>query len=397
MAQHKQMQLFYDEEDATGARKGDEMDALDSFDWAVDGAEVKPGDVYALGAHRLMCGDSTSARDVAELMAGEKADIVFTDPPYGMKKEKDGVLNDNLNYDALLEFNKAWFALAFDALKDTGWLFCWGIDEPLMDMYSNIIKPLKKQNKCMFRNYITWAKHSAIGIGGKDLLKFSPEAEKCILVMKGQDWNNNNAEFFNTKFQRILDYMESEAKRLGITPKDIREICGVQMYGHWFTRSQFTIIPEAHYRRLQDRYADRGGFPKPYGQLRQMLGDSNDPTASLKPYFDSAAITMQGGIGLTDVWRFPPTSNVEREVTGGHATPKPIALCCRGIHATSRKGEIVLDLFGGSGSTLIAAEYLKRRCYMMEMDPRYCAVIIRRWEKATGGKAVRISGRGENA
>ena len=64
------------------------------------------GDIWQLGEHRLMCGDSTDKDTVARLMDGKKADMVFTDPPYGMKKEKDGVLNDNLNYDDLLEFNK---------------------------------------------------------------------------------------------------------------------------------------------------------------------------------------------------------------------------------------------------------------------------------------------------
>ena len=73
---------------------------------------------------------------------------------------------------------------------------------------------------------------------------------------------------------------------------------------------------------------------------------------------------------------------------GGHATPKPIALCSRAIKSSSREEEIVLDLFGGSGSTLIACEQLNRTCYMMEIDPVYCDVIIKRWEnlhRAKGG------------
>ena len=68
--------------------------------------KAKLGDIYQLGSHFLMCGDSTKEEDVAKLMNGVKADMVFTDPPYGMKKENDGVANDNLNYDDLLEFNK---------------------------------------------------------------------------------------------------------------------------------------------------------------------------------------------------------------------------------------------------------------------------------------------------
>ena len=100
--------------------------------------KAKIGQIYQLGRHRLMCGDSTSIDNVKKLMNGSKADLVFTDPPYGMKKENEGVLNDNLNYDDLLEFNKKWISLSFDNLKDNGSWYCWGTDEPLMDIYSNI-------------------------------------------------------------------------------------------------------------------------------------------------------------------------------------------------------------------------------------------------------------------
>ena len=93
---------------------------------------------------------------------------------------------------------------------------------------------------------------------------------------------------------------------------------------------------------------------------------------------------------MTNVWHFPRTSAEERALTGGHATPKPLALCSRAIKSSSREGETVLDLFGGSGSTLIACDQLNRRCLTMELDPRYCDVIIKRWESLTGKKAVRL-------
>lgn len=96
--------------------------------------KAKLGDIYQLGNHRLMCGDSTKLEDVEKLMNGNKADMVFTDPPYGMKKENNGVANDNLNYDDLLEFNKKWIPLTFQFTKDNGSWYCWGIDEPLMDI-----------------------------------------------------------------------------------------------------------------------------------------------------------------------------------------------------------------------------------------------------------------------
>lgn len=352
--------------------------------------KAKYGDIYQLGNHRLMCGDSTKKEDLKKLMGETKADLVFTDPPYGMKKEKDGVLNDNLNSADLFEFNKQWFYLVFDTLKDTGCIYCWGFDEPLMDMYSGILKPLKEANKIVVRNYITWAKHSAFGINSGLVLSYPKETEKCWFIMKGRDWNNNNSEFFDTKFQPILDYMQGEAQKSGITPKDIQNVCGVQMFSHWFSKSQFAIIPKNHYEKLQSHY--KGFFLKDYGELRKMLGTSTNPTECLKPYFDSVAIDNAGDIGLTDVWRFSQTSNKERETAGGHATPKPIALCARGIHASSKKGGIVLDVFGGSGSTLIACEQLNRKCYMMELDPHYVDVIIKRWEQFTGKEAVKLNG-----
>ena len=345
------------------------------------------GDLWKLGNHRLICGDSTDVAVIDRLMDGVKADMVFTDPPYGMKKESEGVLNDNLNYDDLLDFNRQWIPLTFGALKDTGCWYCWGIDEPLMDIYSNILKPMKKANQIVIRNYITWAKHAAFGIGSDLQLSYPKETEKCWFVMKGMDWNNNNAEFFNTKFERVLEYMQREAEKAGIQPKDIQKVCGVQMYSHWFTKSQFCILSREHYLELQKAY--NGCFSKPYDDLRKMLGDSNNPTADLKPYFDAKAIDSVGDIGLTDVWRFSITSNKEREGLG-HATPKPIALCSRAINASSREGEVVLDVFGGSGSTLIACEQLNRKCYMAELDPTYCDVIIERWENFTGEKAELI-------
>ena len=118
----------------------------------------KLGDIWQLGDHRLICGDSTDPAVIDRLMDGVKADLVFTDPPYGMKKESEGVLNDNLNYDDLLDFNRQWIPLTFGALKDNGSWYCWGVYEPLMDIYSNILKPRAKENKITFRNLITWDK-----------------------------------------------------------------------------------------------------------------------------------------------------------------------------------------------------------------------------------------------
>ena len=98
---------------------------------------------------------------------------------------------------------------------------------------------------------------------------------------------------------------------------------------------------------------------------------------------EGAAHVFLGPKNATDVWdvqKINPTSMV-------HLTEKPVELATRAIGYSSRRGENVLDLFGGSGSTLIAAEQSKRRAFLMELDPLYCDVIVCRWEKLTGKKA----------
>ena len=94
---------------------------------------------------------------------------------------------------------------------------------------------------------------------------------------------------------------------------------------------------------------------------------------------------------MTNIWEFQRVRGNERKECGGHATPKPIKLCARAILSSSRERDNVLDVFGGSGSTLIACEQLNRNCYMMELDPYYCQVIINRWEEYTGEKATKIN------
>ena len=108
---------------------------------------TQAGDIWQLGRHRLMCGDSTDPVNIDLLMNGKKADLVFTDPPYGVGFESKGVTNDNQNADELLNFNKQWIPLSFEALKENGSWYCWGVDASVMDIYAFIIRPLEKEHK----------------------------------------------------------------------------------------------------------------------------------------------------------------------------------------------------------------------------------------------------------
>ena len=319
--------------------------------------------------------------------------MVFTDPPYGMKKEKDGVTNDNLNNDDLLEFNRQWIPLTFENTKDNGSWYCWGMDEPLMDIYGEILKPMIRQNKITFRNLITWDKGDAgaggVSFMGKDGLRSYPVgSEKCLFVMCGVQGFNNNADHYDETFEPIRAYMEAEAKKVGLTAKLLKEICGVGMYSHWFTKSQFGIITREHYEKLQTYYNGRA-FAMEYDDLQSLFdGEKHktlkDAIMAKRAYFDNTHDKMR------DVWDLGRITHEEKLEAGGHATPKPIALCARGIKSSSREGEIVLDVFGGSGSTLIACEQLNRRCFMCELEPHWCDVIISRWEHYTGKKAELI-------
>ena len=358
----------------------------DDFDEESDQVDsvCKEGDLWKLGEHRLLCGDSTKANDVSFLMGGEKADMVFTDPPYGMKKEKDGVVNDNLNYDDLLEFNKKWIPLTLDALKDNGSWYCWGIDEPLMDIYSHILKPLKKNSSISIQNYITWDKGTGFGQNSGLMRSYSVATEKCWFIQKGCQGYNTNSDNYFEGFEPIRLYLENEAERCG-GRKNWGKMLRNGMGSHYFTKSQWCFPTEEAYKKMQSYGKEYAAFKKEYEELKKEYEELKKEWYSTRAYFDNTHDNMN------DVWHFARTSQTERELTGAHATPKPIALCSRGILSSSRQGEVVLDVFGGSGSTMMAAEQLGRKCFMIEYNPHYCDVIIARWEKLTGQKAVKIN------
>lgn len=244
-------------------------------------AKSRLGDLYELGGNRLLCGDSTSAEDVARLMGGTGADMIFTDPPYnvgyvGKGKKKLTIQNDSMAEDEFLGF----LSKAFGAMRKT----CAG----------------------------------------------------------GVPYYVCHADTMTAAFRRALLGAGFEVKQTIIWAK------------------QNFVLGRQDYQWQHE--------PILYG------------------WAAGASHRWYGGRAETTVWNIPrPTANDE------HPTMKPVALCSRAIANSSRRGGAVLDLFGGSGSTLIACEMLKRRAFLMELDPKYADVIIQRWEKFTGLKAKKVS------
>lgn len=250
--------------------------------------KAKLGDIYQLGNHRLMCGDSTSEEDVAKLMDGNKADMVFTDPPYGVSasggrsqtKEKLGMK-----------------AIANDELRNND----------LTNFLTNFIKAMKYKDGASIYICYPWATQK--------------EFTEAIL--------NNNLKI----------------KNCIIWDKKVFGLNGFKGY-----RPQYEMI-----------------------------------------YFCCKSdFVWYGDKAQSNVWQI--SREIKREEQGNHPTPKPIELICKALKNSSKSGDIILDVFGGSGSTLIACEQLDRNCYMMELDPKYVDVIINRWETFTGKKAIKIEG-----
>lgn len=277
---------------------------MDEFDFDADGDEVveddfeieepeqpisKIGDVYQLGRHRLMCGDSTKEDDVAKLMNGEKADMVFTDPPW------------NVNYGAVEKGN----AMGY--------------------------KPRTIMNDFMgeedFKNFMD---------GTFASMNFASK-EGCMtyVVMSAQEWGNMMLTLANNDYHWSSTIIWNK-DRLVMSRKDYHTKYEPIWYG-WKT------------------------------------GDGR-----LHPLTDRKQ---------SDVWDIDRPS-----VSELHPTMKPIELVARAIQNSSNKNDIVLDLFGGSGTTLIACEQTKRTNYSMELDPKYVDVIINRWEELTGLEAELVEG-----
>jgi DNA modification methylase len=365
---------------------GKELEAEeDDFEAPEGGIEtdIVLGDLFEIGEHRLLCGDSTNSDSVAKLMDGEKADMAHNDPPYGMKKENEGVLNDNLNYADLLDFNREWIALQFTHLKESGSFYCWGIDEPLMDIYSEILKPYIKEQRATFRNLLTWDKGHGQSQNSEQTRSYATADEKCLFVMLGVQGFNNNADNYFEGFEKIREYLVTQKNKLGWNTDKIIEITGKTSASHYFSKSQWAFPTEEHYNAI--RNAARGdAFKKEYDAFKKEYDALKKEYYSTRAYFNNVHDNMN------NVWHFARHQKDGSE--GGHATPKPIPLCERAIKSSCPDNGLILDFFLGSGSTMVASHQLKRKCYGMELDPKYCQVIIDRMKKLDPSLVIKKNG-----
>jgi len=229
----------------------------------------KVGDLWQLGSHRLICGDSTDVAVIDRLMDGVKADMVFCDAPYGYKYES--------NYQ-----NK------YEMLQN---------DDKILDFIPAIWGAMK--DNCPVYEFCGWQ-----------------------------------------SLKQWLEYFEN-------TSLDLKNVI-IWKKNNWSMGD------------LKGAYA---------GQYEVIL------------YLNKGRVELNGARD-TDIWEF------DREPPKMHPTMKPIELIAYALNKSSKKNDVVLDCFGGSGSTLIACEQLNRKCYMCELDEHYCSVIIQRWENFTGEKAV---------
>ena len=340
----------------------------------------KLGQVYELGPHRLMCGDSTDPDMVQKLMAGEQAELLHADPPYGMGKESEGVLNDNLYKEKLDAFQMEWIRVWFVHLSQRASFYIWGNAEDLWRLW--YCGGLSKFDELTMRNELVWDKISVPGMGSALSHSYPPATERCLFMMRGQQFLGNlNKEDYWEGNEPLRLHLVTERDKCGWTNKDVNKITGTHMAGHWFTKSQFQPISRKHYEALQ-AVAKGSGFLESYDELFGVIFDGtvdglnsykrnlSEKLREERSYFDGEHEAM------TDVWQYGRVVGEERF---DHATPKNVDMIARICKTSAPENAWIAEPFGGTGTTLIAATMRGRRCAIMELDPGYCDVIRRRW------------------
>lgn len=278
-------------------------------------AKTREGDIYALGRHRLICGDSTDPQIIDILCGSTVVDLYLTDPPYNVNYEGSNgkkIANDNMSDGNFQEFLFDAFSVANEHLKQGGAFYIWHADS---EGYN--FRTAAKRVGWTIRQCLIWNKNSLV-LGRQD---YQWKHEPCLY-----GWKEGGAHYFVNN------------------------------------RSLTTVIEQP---------IDLDAMTK--DEMKKLLA------------------SMLGG----DV----PTTVIDEDKplrSADHPTMKPLKLMGRCVKNSTRPGEVVLDSFGGSGSTLMACEQLGRVCFTVELDPHYVDVIIKRWEKYTQEEAQYLGNINDN-
>jgi DNA modification methylase len=338
--------------------------------------DSKLGEVYELGEHRLMCGDSTLPETWEKLMQGENADLVLCDPPYGMGKEKDGVLNDNLYNKKLDSFQDLWVNAIKDVHTENASFYVWGNTYDLWRWYFS--SPEIKRLDAYFRNEIVWNKNYGMGQNSQQHRMYPTVTERCLFFIIGAQKLSDNADNYWSGWDPIRLYLLEQRKIMGWSIEEMKRAVGHsdKSRDHWTSTSQWNMPTKKVYLALQKAAKEQAfkkeyqAFKKEYDELKKEYDELKKEFMDSRSYFDNTHEIM------SDVWDYERVKGEERE---GHPTPKPVQMFGRIIKTSCAKNKIVIDAFGGSGTTLIAAAQTKRRARLVELDPKYCDVIRRRW------------------
>jgi len=286
--------------------------------------QIRKGDIYKLGVHKMMCGDSTMEKDILKLMDKEKADMCFTDPPYMLDylhgKKKHGKATEGFGYK-----------------RDRRYLETDVLPSDFTEKWMRNISKVQKEdfNIIVFENW-------------KNIRPIWDEMEKYWKVKNMLVWHlPNRTQGFAGKYRF---FSKHDIAMMGIS-------------------GNIGLNLENEEELLQNEY------------------ETAIYAISSKPYWE----------GYKKGKRICPTDFIEfrasDEKSSGQGIifgTKPIEILIPYIKVLTERNDLILDPFGGSGSTLIAAEKMKRRCYTMEKSPVYCEVLKRRWEKLTHIEAKKL-------
>ena len=276
--------------------------------------KAKLGEIYILGKHRLMCGDSTSIADVEKLMGDQKADLLLTDPPYNVDYEggtdkKLKIKNDNMEDQAFRQFLIDVYKAADHVMKPGAPFYIWHADTEGANF-----RGAAKDMGWQIRECLIWVKNSLV-LGRQD---YNWRHEPCLY-----GWKAGAAHYF-TDSRSETTVIEDQVNVDKLSKDELKTLC----------------------KRL------------------------------LEPSCETTVIHEKKP-GINDI----------------HPTMKPVKLFGRLIKNSSKRNDIVLDLFGGSGTTIVACEQLNRRAYLMELDPAYIDATIDRYQKLTNVEVIRSDGK----